>query len=167
MTGPNGAGKSTLMSTIAGEIEPVEGEVRVAASHGAVDPAAPEGAGAVTFLVDPSFFPDLTIGEHLEITAHQVGVPADELRDSVAPWQISDIESELPSRVPVVSANAPTWRCSWRPPRTSWSSTSRSGTWTVTGAVVSATSSSPSGPGAPPSWSQRTRPIWQDAPTAP
>lgn len=140
MTGPNGAGKSTLMSTIAGEIEPVEGEVRVAASHGAVDPAAPEGAGAVTFLVDPSFFPDLTIGEHLEMTAHQVGVPADELRDSVAPWQISDIESELPSR---------------------------SGTWTVTGAVVSATSSSPSGPGAPPSWSQRTRPIWQDAPTAP
>ena len=99
VTGPNGAGKFTLMSTIAGEIEPVEGEVRVAASHGAVDPAAPEGAGAVTFLVDPSFFPDLTIGEHLEMTAHQVGVPADELRDSVAPWQISDIESELPSRV--------------------------------------------------------------------
>ncbi|MDN6282926.1 MAG: ATP-binding cassette domain-containing protein [Corynebacterium sp.] len=96
VTGPNGAGKSTLMSTIAGEIEPVEGEVRVS---GTVDPAAPEGAGAVTFLADPSFFPDLTIGEHLEMTAHHVGVPADELRDSVERWQVADIESELPSRV--------------------------------------------------------------------
>ena len=99
VTGPNGAGKSTLMSTIAGEIEPVEGEVRVSVAGDAVDPASPEGAGAVTFLADPSFFPDLTIGEHLEMTAHHVGVPADELRDSVVPWEVADIESELPSRV--------------------------------------------------------------------
>ncbi|HIW90577.1 MAG TPA: ATP-binding cassette domain-containing protein [Candidatus Corynebacterium avicola] len=96
VTGPNGAGKSTLMSTIAGEIEPVEGEVRVAGDR---DPASPDGAGVVTFLADPSFFPDLTIGEHLEMTAHHVGVPADELRDSIERWEVADIESELPSRV--------------------------------------------------------------------
>lgn len=82
--GHNGAVGHLSLQVTSGEIVAVTG---------------PNGAGAGTFLVDPSFFPDLTIGEHLEMTAHQVGVPADELRDSVAPWQISDIESELPSRV--------------------------------------------------------------------
>lgn len=105
VTGPNGAGKSTLMSTIAGEIEPTSGTVTVADADGTdstgeeADPASPAGAGAVTFLSDPSFFPDLTIGEHLEMTAHNVGVRADALRDSIERWQVAGIESELPSRV--------------------------------------------------------------------
>ncbi|MGJ0183581.1 ATP-binding cassette domain-containing protein [Corynebacterium glyciniphilum] len=47
VTGSNGAGKSTLVDTVAGELEPLEGTVRVRTSDGAVDPASPEGAGAV------------------------------------------------------------------------------------------------------------------------
>lgn len=51
ITGPNGSGKSTLLDTIAGEIEPLEGEVRISNQ----DPASSAGAGSVIKISEPVF----------------------------------------------------------------------------------------------------------------
>lgn len=63
ISGPNGSGKSTLLSTIAGELNPIDGTVLV----DGVDPASSSGAGVVTRIAEPSFYPDLTVGEHLKL----------------------------------------------------------------------------------------------------
>lgn len=63
ITGPNGSGKSTLLDTIAGEIEPLEGEVRISNQ----DPASSAGAGSVIKISEPVFYPDLTLGEHIQL----------------------------------------------------------------------------------------------------
>ncbi|MDU0479703.1 ATP-binding cassette domain-containing protein [Staphylococcus chromogenes] len=55
LSGPNGSGKSTLLLTLAGELEPVEGEVTCA-----------EGAKVIR-IGDPVFYPDLNVREHFEL----------------------------------------------------------------------------------------------------
>ncbi|WP_297005213.1 ATP-binding cassette domain-containing protein [uncultured Corynebacterium sp.] len=101
LTGENGAGKSTLIDTVAGELAPVTGTVRV--RHGEtgvlLDPAAPEAVGRVTRIADPAFLPDLTLGEHLDLMSLRTGVGIDDLLDRAAPWQLDDLPDTLPSRL--------------------------------------------------------------------
>lgn len=57
ITGPNGSGKSTIISTIAGELEPLGGFVRVLHREGSflVDTSSPAAAGCVSRIAEPSF----------------------------------------------------------------------------------------------------------------
>jgi ABC-2 type transport system ATP-binding protein len=98
VTGANGAGKSTLVDTVAGELEPLDGTVRVHGPDGDLDPASPEGAGAVIHLSEPAFFPDLTIGEHVSLSAQITG-RADEVDAEVDRWAVTPLLRSLPSRL--------------------------------------------------------------------
>ena len=101
LTGENGAGKSTLIDTVAGELEPLTGTVRVRHAESGVllDPATPEAAGHVTRIAEPAFLPDLTLGEHLDLMALRSGIALDELLNRALPWQIEDLPDTLPSRL--------------------------------------------------------------------
>lgn len=101
ITGPNGAGKTTLISTIAGEIEPIEGTVRVACEgeETFVDPSSPQGAGCVTRISDPAFLPDLTLGEHISLVSLRAGVDMDTLLSRLEPWHVTELPNTLPSRL--------------------------------------------------------------------
>ena len=70
LLGPNGAGKTTSLSTIAGLLRPLAGEVRVlgeAVDHHAPHRNARRGVALVT--EDRSLFPGLTVAEHLRLAA--------------------------------------------------------------------------------------------------
>lgn len=101
LTGENGAGKSTLIDTVAGELEPVAGTVRVRDAESGVllDPATPDAAGQITRIAAPSFLPDLTLGEHLDLMSLRTGIGIDDLLDRALPWQIEDLPDTLPSRL--------------------------------------------------------------------
>lgn len=99
LTGKNGSGKSTLVDTVAGELAPHRGTVRVSVDGRAVDPATPEGAGTVTRIAEPAFFPDLTIHEHLAFLARRAGVTLDDMWGRVGPWEVADLPDDLPSRL--------------------------------------------------------------------
>lgn len=101
LTGENGAGKSTLIDTVAGELAPVTGTVRVRHGQSGVllDPTTPDAAGQVTRIADPAFLPDLTLGEHLDLMALRTGVGIDELLDRTLPWRLDDLPDTLPSRL--------------------------------------------------------------------
>lgn len=101
VTGPNGAGKSTLISTIAGELEPLEGTVRVVSKSqkALVDPSSPQGAGCVTSISDPAFLPDLTLGEHINLVSLRAGVEMDTLLSRMEPWRVVELPNTLPSRL--------------------------------------------------------------------
>lgn len=101
VTGPNGAGKSTLISIIAGELEPLEGAVRVIGQgeDALVDPSSPQGAGCVTSISDPAFLPDLTLGEHINLVSLRAGVDMDTLLSRMEPWRVTELPNTLPSRL--------------------------------------------------------------------
>lgn len=111
LTGENGAGKSTLIDTLAGELEPVDGTVRVRGGTTdrpgsgdtpvgvLLDPATPDAAGAVTRIADPAFLPDLTLGEHLDLLALRAGISVDTLLDRALPWQLEALPDTLPTRL--------------------------------------------------------------------
>ena len=63
LSGRNGAGKSTLLLTLAGELEPVSGEV----TFGGTSPGDVTNAGNIVRVSDPIFLPDLSLGEHIEL----------------------------------------------------------------------------------------------------
>ncbi|MHA2789221.1 ABC transporter ATP-binding protein [Corynebacterium sp. S7] len=63
VTGPNGSGKSTLLSTIAGELSPVSGSVTI----NGVPTLQLAGARQILKLSAPEFYPDLSVGEHLQL----------------------------------------------------------------------------------------------------
>ncbi|MEY8565726.1 ATP-binding cassette domain-containing protein [Corynebacteriaceae bacterium 7-707] len=98
VTGANGAGKSTLVDTVAGELEPLDGTVRVHLPAGDLDPAGPEAAGVVLHLAEPSFFPDLTVDEHVALMA-RLGGRAGDLREEVERWAVAPLLGSLPSRL--------------------------------------------------------------------
>lgn len=68
LVGPNGAGKTTTLRAIAGILQPTAGSIRVA-GHDVV--AAPLDAKRELAIVpdDPQLFANLTVWEHLELTA--------------------------------------------------------------------------------------------------
>ncbi|MFV2197782.1 ATP-binding cassette domain-containing protein [Nocardiopsis sp. LOL_012] len=67
LTGPNGCGKSTALRMAAGDEPCDEGAVRVLGAP--PDQADPAFRRRVAVLDAPAFFPDLTVREHLELTA--------------------------------------------------------------------------------------------------
>ncbi|MCQ9127060.1 ATP-binding cassette domain-containing protein [Corynebacterium amycolatum] len=101
VTGPNGVGKSTLISTIAGELEPIEGTVRVVCEgeDSLVDPSSPQGTGCVTSISNPAFLPDLTLGEHINLVSLRTGVEMDTLLSRLEPWRVAELPNTLPSRL--------------------------------------------------------------------
>lgn len=105
VTGANGAGKSTLIDTIAGELETIDGAVRVSAKVGGagelrfLDPASPDSAGLVTRIADPSFFPEYTLGEHLDLISIRTSIDVNEILDRVLVWELEDLPDTLPARL--------------------------------------------------------------------
>ncbi|KQB87472.1 SkfA peptide export ATP-binding protein SkfE [Corynebacterium lowii] len=87
LTGPNGSGKSTLLATIAGELAPLDGEVLYDATPTST------GTTGVSLIAESVFFPDLTVGEHLDLLKLR-------RENIVEPWALSNI------------LNAPLWALS-------------------------------------------------------
>jgi ABC-2 type transport system ATP-binding protein len=74
VTGPNGAGKTTLLRCVAGTIKPDAGEILLLGQ--AVSEADPHTRAAVASVLDDvDFFPDLSVAEHLELTAYTHATP--------------------------------------------------------------------------------------------
>jgi ABC-2 type transport system ATP-binding protein len=78
LIGANGSGKSTAVRTIAGILEPSEGTVRIGGHDPHTEPDA-EAARALMALVPdtPLLYDDLTVRQHLELTALAHGVAGD------------------------------------------------------------------------------------------
>ncbi|WP_243106968.1 MULTISPECIES: ABC transporter ATP-binding protein [Actinomyces] len=83
LVGVNGAGKSTLVRTCCGLLPPVEGEVRLLGRI--PDPRSAAQRAAVAWdLGEDSFFPSLTVAEHLGLVCYGHGVlDADTVVDSL------------------------------------------------------------------------------------
>ncbi len=92
ITGPNGSGKSTLLDTIAGEIEPLEGEVRISNQ----DPASSAGAGSVIKISEPVFYPDLTLGEHIQLLSKAAHF---DFSATIEQWHLGPLLSQPPNRL--------------------------------------------------------------------
>ena len=84
LAGRNGAGKSTLLLTLAGELEPVSGEV----TFGGTPPGDVTNAGNIVRVSDPIFLPDLSLGEHIELMQRKTKL---DLSDALATWQLAEL----------------------------------------------------------------------------
>jgi ABC-2 type transport system ATP-binding protein len=68
--GHNGSGKTTALRSIAGQLTPTSGSVRVVGADPYHEPDAARARAAVGFVPDsPVFYRDLTIREHVELVA--------------------------------------------------------------------------------------------------
>lgn len=108
VTGPNGSGKSTLLSTIAGELAPLIGTVRVGGAGvervgGPVDPASKAGAGSVIRIAEPVFYPDLSVAEHLGLMVRAAAADGAEddagvvFDDVIEEWRLESLLRFPPS----------------------------------------------------------------------
>jgi ABC-2 type transport system ATP-binding protein len=83
LIGPNGCGKTTAVRTIAGLLEPSEGEVLVAGANVHRESEAPAARAALSLVPDgPLLYDDLDVREHLELVAAAHGLAADAARDA-------------------------------------------------------------------------------------
>lgn len=70
LLGHNGSGKTTALRTIAGQLTPTSGTVRVAGADPYLEPEAVHARAALGFVPDaPVFYRDLTVREHVELVA--------------------------------------------------------------------------------------------------
>lgn len=80
--GPNGAGKTTVLSTIAGFVRPLDGQVVL---HGQVlspgSPTATAAAGVVLVPDDRSLFTQLSVRQNLELAHARGGRSVDDVLD--------------------------------------------------------------------------------------
>jgi ABC-2 type transport system ATP-binding protein len=87
LIGANGSGKSTAVRTIAGILEPSEGTVRICGHDPHTEPDAEQARALMALVPDtPLLYDDLTVRQHLELTAlaHSVaGDGADERIDAL------------------------------------------------------------------------------------
>jgi ABC-2 type transport system ATP-binding protein len=80
LIGANGSGKSTAVRTIAGLLEPSEGEVRINGHDPHTEPDAEAARAALALVPDaPLLYDDLTVRQHLELVTLAYGVPGDDI----------------------------------------------------------------------------------------
>ncbi|WP_027006605.1 ABC transporter ATP-binding protein [Conexibacter woesei] len=78
LIGANGSGKSTAVRTIAGLLEPTEGTVRICGHDPHDEPDAEQARALLALVPDtPLLYDDLTVRQHLELTALAHGVAGD------------------------------------------------------------------------------------------
>jgi ABC-2 type transport system ATP-binding protein len=78
LIGANGSGKSTAVRTIAGILEPTEGTVRICGHDPHNEPDAEQARALLALVPDtPLLYDDLTVRQHLELTALAHGVAGD------------------------------------------------------------------------------------------
>ena len=78
LIGANGCGKSTAVRTIAGLLEPTEGTVRICGHDPHGEPDAEQARALLALVPDtPLLYDDLTVRQHLELTALAHGVAGD------------------------------------------------------------------------------------------
>ena len=100
LIGLNGAGKSTTIKHILGLLKPQEGTIRI---HGKTLEDAPEEYRSAYAYVpeSPLLYDELTVKEHLEMTAMAYGVEQAECRRRIGPllerFQMEDKLDSLPS----------------------------------------------------------------------
>ena len=76
LLGHNGSGKTTALTAIAGLVPPTSGTIRVAGADPFTEPQATRARRALAYISDsPVFYADMTVEEHIELTAvgHGVG----------------------------------------------------------------------------------------------
>lgn len=84
LIGLNGAGKSTLLKTILGLIKPIEGEVLVDGQSILTSPEA--YASAMAYIPEtPILYEELTLREHLQMTALGYGISVEEVMRRAQP----------------------------------------------------------------------------------
>lgn len=89
LKGSNGTGKSTLLTTLAGYIEPLDGEVTI----NGIPVSSKQAAGLVHLVEEPVFIPDLTVGEHVDLVLKHAGENAQEILDL---WKIDELREFAP-----------------------------------------------------------------------
>jgi ABC-2 type transport system ATP-binding protein len=78
LIGANGSGKSTAVRTIAGLLEPSAGTVRICGHDPHAEPDAEQARALLALVPDtPLLYDDLTVRQHLELTALAHGVSDD------------------------------------------------------------------------------------------
>ncbi|ANE03963.1 ABC transporter ATP-binding protein [Corynebacterium crudilactis] len=90
--GANGAGKSTLLRTLAGELYPLEGTVKI----GDVSVTDLKSVGKIITISTPDFYPDVSIGEHFKILSKTGKV---NFADSIQRWNLEELLRKSPNKV--------------------------------------------------------------------
>ena len=81
--GRNGSGKTTLLRTLAGELDPLSGSVDF-------------GKDYPVYVGWPSFYVDMTVGEHVDLVARHADVDAGK---AVKHWVIGELLGSLPQHL--------------------------------------------------------------------
>ena len=96
VVGPNGSGKTTLLRCVVGADRPDGGEVLIDGRRS--DESHPAVRAAVAAALDDiDFFPDMSVGEHLELTAYAHGAAADGVAEIVAELGLDRVRDQLPA----------------------------------------------------------------------
>lgn len=100
LVGANGSGKSTALRTVAGHLAPVAGQV-LAFGEPVDDRSVEFRRRVVGVFDDDSFFPSLSVAEHLVLvaTGHAVPDPERAVADELEFFGLTSVESALPSRL--------------------------------------------------------------------
>lgn len=92
ITGRNGCGKSTLLRTLAGEIVPRTGTVKL----NGVETSSIKLVGEIVYIASPIYYPDMSIGEHLKLLAKTRKVSYSRTTEE---WELSNLLDYSPSKV--------------------------------------------------------------------
>lgn len=92
ISGNNGVGKTTLLRTLAGEIFPLSGIAHI----DNMPVTNPQATGRIIHIATPEFYPDVSIGEHLNIL-HKVNHV--DYTTATRLWQLTSILEKSPNRV--------------------------------------------------------------------
>jgi ABC-2 type transport system ATP-binding protein len=96
VVGPNGSGKTTLLRCVAGTDVPDAG--RITLNGFPVSETSPDTRAAMACVLDDvDFFPDLSVGEHLALSALAHGQPTDVVEAVLAELGIVEQRDQLPA----------------------------------------------------------------------
>jgi ABC-2 type transport system ATP-binding protein len=84
LIGANGSGKSTAVRTLAGLLEPTEGEVRIEGADPHREPEAERARAKLALVPDnPLLYGDLTVREHVELVTVAHGLAGSEAEERI------------------------------------------------------------------------------------